>query len=196
MDKTAKLAALWEMLTKRYGEFLLKPGQKESAIKQSWVYSLGAYSHSDLTMAARRFITSSKYERWPNDAELLEILRSFFAEPEGKREGDEMPVEWKQALANAVTWFEGVRAREGWKRAGEILSWWHGETSGLRVKNYKELMVAAWNRQLPDQWPAVVAAYDAAMADGIARYRRVADTMGVARANSMTPEETRAATHA
>lgn len=106
MNKTATIFAT---LTARYGTPQPKDGQEFQAIAQSYEAALGVYSLGDLGAACSQWMIATKYPRWPEPAELLEILRSFGSRPE--RAALEMSPRVRDAQTDASRWYDGVLSR-------------------------------------------------------------------------------------
>jgi hypothetical protein len=104
-----KTQAIFATLTARYGKPQTKEGQEVQAIAISFESALGPYGAADLSAACQQWMASSKYPRWPEPAELLEILRSFGAKPEAKGR-IEMSQRTRQAANDASIWYRNLMA--------------------------------------------------------------------------------------
>jgi hypothetical protein len=105
-----KTAAIFATLKARYGIPTLKDGQEIQAVAQSYESALGAYALTDLSAACVTWMSSSKWPRWPEPAELLEILRSFGAKPETTKRL-EMSPRTRDAANDASNWYRNLIAR-------------------------------------------------------------------------------------
>lgn len=79
---TEKINTLFDMLTRRFGEYQLKDGQVLASIKTTWSLSVGRYRMKSLTAAAGEWATRAKFNNWPSEAEFMAILREMGSEPE------------------------------------------------------------------------------------------------------------------
>jgi hypothetical protein len=101
-----KIQNVFATLTARYGKPQPKDGQQVQAIAQSWQMAVGRYSLSDLQIACAQWMSTSKYPRWPEPAEVLEILREVGCKPEAVQVSDNRPYEVRQAQHDSAEWFK------------------------------------------------------------------------------------------
>ncbi len=111
-----KINDLFIALTERYGAYELAQGQSMDRIGDSWAASVGRYPMKDITMALGQWVRSSKKAVWPEEGQMLELLRSF-SRPE---QDDATPEEWRQAEMNGGIWYCHMLFRhalpDGWTR--------------------------------------------------------------------------------
>ncbi|MEZ5781185.1 MAG: hypothetical protein R3D70_06000 [Rhizobiaceae bacterium] len=105
----SKIADLFATFRARYGNPVMKDGQEIHAVMQSWETAVGAYSERDLRAACASWMTSSKWARWPEPAELIDILKSFGARQEVDRK--QIAPRTLAAANDASRWYEGVLSR-------------------------------------------------------------------------------------
>lgn len=104
MNADMKIETLFAALTHRYGRPEMKDGQSMQAVFDSWCVSVGAYSQDDIMAALRSWTQVAKYEKWPTEAQFLEMLRTnVMARPE--RAGARMDMGWKEAEQDVGAWY-------------------------------------------------------------------------------------------
>lgn len=103
-----KIQNLFATFTARYGKPQAKDGQLLPAVIQSWERSLGHFGLGDLNIAAAHWMNTSKFPRWPEPAEMLEILRDMGCEPEKAAVSDRRPYEVQQAQHDSAVWYKTV----------------------------------------------------------------------------------------
>lgn len=102
-----KIETLFNLLEDRYGAFDLKPGQSLDLIKKTWCHSVGRYEKGDIKAAALTYFSTAKYSRWPEEGQMIELLRAAYCKPESE-EIDRTPADVKQAQRLASAFFNTV----------------------------------------------------------------------------------------
>ncbi|WP_342150263.1 hypothetical protein [Methylorubrum sp. SB2] len=119
MSSEEKINDLFIALTERYGALELKPGQQLAVVAESWAASVGQYGMRDISMVLSVWVRTSKFARWPQEAEVLELLRQNGCERE-RDQRDATPEEWRHAELNGGIWYCHQLFREplrdGWLR--------------------------------------------------------------------------------
>lgn len=105
----SKIADLFATFRARYGNPVMKDGQEIQAVMMSWESAVGAYDERDLRAAALSWMSSSKWARWPEPAELIDILKGFGARPVVERK--QISARTQQAASDASRWYQGVLTR-------------------------------------------------------------------------------------
>ena len=86
-----KIETLFKLLAERYGAYELKPGQNLELIKKTWCYSVGRYAKADIKAAALSYFATAKYARWPEEGQIIELLKASFCKPEEAEARDDRP---------------------------------------------------------------------------------------------------------
>jgi len=104
MNADQKIQTLFASLTQRYGTPEMKDGQSMAAVFDSWCVSVGSYAADDIMAGLRSWTQQSKHDRWPTEAQFLEILRvNVMARPE--RQTGQAPAGWKDAEQEVSFWY-------------------------------------------------------------------------------------------
>lgn len=161
MNNTDKIKTIWQQLEKRYGRYPIKDGQSEGYVKQSWLRNLGTYAEKDLQYSVAQFIRHNKYERWPNEAELLEVLRSLHATPEGGEadQWSDKPLEWKAALQYANNAHEVLANTIGRRYADDLIVWAVSQRLTDKPTSWADTIVKAYNRGMYKDYKAIIDDY-------------------------------------
>lgn len=158
MTNQTKIDRVWQSFTGRYGAFQLKDGQDTAYVKKSWEIAFQAVSEERLVEAARRFMSYSKYERWPSTGDLQEILDEMRkTNPRGRDEYANMSPEWKRDWAAFSDWWHTVplfigRDGEAMVKRDEVFA---DFMSGHRG-SFAMLAVKAWRRDIFQHWDMAV----------------------------------------
>lgn len=185
MDKITKMIG---MLTNRYGAPVLKDGQTGGAIANAFRLTLSHYSEKDITAAATAWMQTSKYPRWPEPAELVEIMRGFGAIPESKMLADNIPAHVKQAQADVSRWYAELIAkpipRDAWPlRWDDVVAHIIGADKPENSRNtFAYMLTRAWlDGVIPNDFGKKADAYFAEMLARKAKYLAGVNEYGAAR---------------
>jgi hypothetical protein len=108
MTNREKIDRLFSQFTQRYGELDLKTGQSLEAVRASWVRSVGRYEADAIKAAMVTVFANTKYTRWPEEGQFIDILRGMGCLPETAPEADARPYEIKQAESDAGRWYWSI----------------------------------------------------------------------------------------
>lgn len=91
-------------LQARFGALQPKEGQDISAVTRSWERALGIYQPEAVLSVCRHWCDTTKYSRWPEVGELLEMLKDWGHKPVRDVQ-DDRPLDVKQAEEAAGVWY-------------------------------------------------------------------------------------------
>jgi hypothetical protein len=182
MERKDKIRAIMLDLTGRYGKPELKDGQKADAVLNAWENALGGYSVANLKSAVMVWNTQSKFPRWPEPAELIDILKSMNCYQE-KRYEDNRPENIKRAEADASFWYHGIVSRPSGHgfisndmAVNDIIGAGLPDNVG---KSFNVLLTTAWlNGVLPNHWERLSEEYFARMNERANLYQKAVKEHG------------------
>ncbi|MGX7703828.1 hypothetical protein [Methylobacterium sp. Gmos1] len=189
MTPLDKINDLFIALTERYGAFELKPGQQLDRIADSWCASVGAYSMKDINLALATWVRTSKFARWPEEGQMLELLRQCGCEPE---RDDTTPAEWKEAETNGGVWYAHTLLKapmpDGWTRLDvsacidAMLQRFHYKTA--KSNAHSRLLARAWKAgaMQPAAWDLHCARWYAEHREKLRKHQEEVQRVGVRRA--------------
>ncbi len=160
-----KIETLFSLLAARYGAFELKPGQSLDLIKKTWCHSVGRYEKGDIKAAALEYFKTAKYSRWPEEGQIIELLKAAYAKPESEVV-DDRPANFKEAQRQATAFFNSILAMPSPEGAFPF-TYTHAfnHICGLNEswalgKSFGWLIAQAWmNRKIPDDFEKKAAVY-------------------------------------
>jgi hypothetical protein len=174
----SKIDNLLASLAARYGKFTPKDGQLVDAVIQSWEAAVGLYDERDLRAACASWMSSTKFARWPEPAELIEILRSFGARPVTMQV--QMEPRTQQAANDAGRWYNQLVVSAlpsgAWPwRWDDAVQHVINPDGSHKGKSFAWMLTHAWLRgEIPSGFDAKARAF---FADQVLRKQRYLDAV-------------------
>lgn len=183
-------------LRARFGEAPLKEGQDMKAVVRSWERALGQYAESDLLSVARHWADTTKYSRWPEVGEMIEIIKMWHLKPV-QLAGDNRPADVIKAEREAGFWYGwlldqvppaiGITNAMILKAVLDDVYPAECNTKGPQSFAF-QLTRAFMHGVLPDQWESRKEAYLKHCLDVRAKYKLACEKFGDARVNESNGE--------
>lgn len=166
MTPQEKIARLFQELTMRYGVPEVREGQSRKAVSESWAMSVGRYSMNDIMAALRMWSQQTKYAKWPEEGQFLELLRSFMAAPD-KSASEPATLSMQEAEKAAGAWYRneiiGRHAGSGWyPHTFEecLVGMLQRRKLAFKPETFAQMLTRAFlEGVLPAQWKAYKAAW-------------------------------------